>query len=213
MNVGWQRTEGIDFQVSYDWEWEGLGAFNAGIIGTYYLSQESQVPGGPIDDFYHTDLAAVNGVEQIGVESRPRFKYRARLGWSDGTWSVTGFMDYEQHFFHTPVRAAERQFRLHHAWRHGWRVAGLHEPCWISDYTNFQPSYYTFDLSLGYNTGDRPANEYLRNVSVQLVVQNITDKTAPYEYKITTGGGIPCACDIIKSLFGRMISMRLQKKF
>ena len=60
---------------------------------------------------------------------------------------------------------------------------------------------------------DRPANEYLRNISVQLVVQNITDKTAPYEYKITTGGGFPCACDVFKSLFGRMISVRLQKTF
>ena len=84
MNLGWQRNEGIDFQGSYDWEWEGLGAFNAGIVGTYYLNQESQVPGAPIDDFYHTDFAPVNGVEQLGVESRPRFKYRARLGWSDG---------------------------------------------------------------------------------------------------------------------------------
>ncbi len=100
MNVGWQTTKGIDWQASYDWEWEGIGAFNAGITGTYYLSQESQVPGGIVDNFYHTDLAPLNGVEQLGVELRPRFKYRARLGWSDGTWSVTGFMDYESHFFH-----------------------------------------------------------------------------------------------------------------
>ena len=83
----------------------------------------------------------------------------------------------------------------------------------MTDYTNIQPSYYTFDLSLGYDTGDRPANEYLRNISVQLVVQNIMDKIAPYEYRITTGGGNPCACDIIKSLFGRVISIRLQKEF
>ena len=40
MNVGWQRTKGIDWQASYDWEWESLGALNVGITGTYYLSQE-----------------------------------------------------------------------------------------------------------------------------------------------------------------------------
>jgi hypothetical protein len=57
MNVGWQRNEGIDFQVSYDWEWGDLGAFNAGIVGTYYLKQESQVPGGPVEDFYHSNFA------------------------------------------------------------------------------------------------------------------------------------------------------------
>ncbi len=213
MNIGWQRTTGVDWQASYDWEWGDLGAFNVGITGTYYLSQESQVPGGIVDDFYHTTLAAVNGVEQIGVESRPRLKYRTRLGWSDGTWSVTGFMDYEQHFFHTQAAPPNVNFACITP---GGTIGGLPaytNPCWVTDYTNFQPSYYTFDVSLGYSTGDRPANEYLRNVSLQLVVQNIMDKTAPYEYRITTGGGNPCACDIIKSLFGRVISIRLQKEF
>jgi len=213
MNVGWQATKGIDWQWSYDWEWESLGAFNVGMTGTYYLSQESQVPGGIIDDFYHTTFPALNGVEQIGVESRPRLKYRARLGWSDGTWSVTGFMDYESHFFHTQsappnVNAA--------CITTGGTVGGLpnySNPCWVTDYTNIEPGFYTFDLSLGYNTGDRPANDYLRNVSLQLVVQNIMDRSSPYEYRISTGGGNPCACDVIKSLFGRVISIRLQKEF
>jgi iron complex outermembrane receptor protein len=213
MNVGWQRTEGVDWQASYDWEWGNLGAFNAGITGTYYLSQESQVPGGIIDDFYHTTLAAVNGVEQIGVESRPRLKYRARLGWSDGTWSVTGFMDFEQHFYHTQAAPPNVNFACITP---GGTVGGLPayaNPCANSEYSNFQPGYYTFDVSLGYSTGERPANEYLRNISVQLVVQNIMDKSAPYEYRIATGGGNPCACDIIKSLFGRLVSVRLQKQF
>ena len=178
MNVGWQRTTGIDWQASYDWEWGNLGAFNAGITGTYYLSQESQVPGGVIDDFYHTTFGTLNGVEQVGVESRPRLKYRTRLGWSDGTWSVTGFMDYEQHFFHTQAAPPNVNFACITP---GGTVGGLPNytnPCWVSDYTNFMPSYYTFDLSVGYDTGDRPANEYLRNISIQLVVQNITDKHA-----------------------------------
>jgi outer membrane receptor protein involved in Fe transport len=213
MNVGWQRTEGIDWQASYDFELGDFGAFNVGITGTYYLSQESQVPGGIVDDFYHTTLSALNGIEQIGVESRPRLKYRARLGWSDGTWSITGFMDFEQHFFHTQAAPPNVNFACITP---GGTVGGLPNytnPCLISDYTNLQPSYYTFDLSLGYNTGDRPANEYLRNVSLQLVVQNIMDKSSPYEYRIATGGGNPCACDVIKSLFGRLISVRLQKEF
>ncbi len=213
MNVGWQRNEGIDFQVSYDWEWEGLGAFNAGIIGTYYLSQESQVPGAPIDDFYHTTFGALNGVEQIGVESRPRFKYRTRLGWSDGSWSLTGFMNYESHFFHSQSAPPNVNFGCIEP---GGTVGGTPDytnPCLISDYNNLIPSYYTFDLSLGYNTADRPANEYLRNVSIQLVVQNITDKTAPYAYKVTAQGGFQCACDVTKGLFGRIISVRLQKTF
>jgi iron complex outermembrane receptor protein len=214
MNLGYQTTKGIDFQWSYDWEWEGVGAFNTGMVGTYYLEQPSQVVfGGPITDFYHTDLAPVNGVQQLGVESRPRFKYRARLGWSDGTWSVTAFMDYAQHFFHTQPSPPNVN---NGCITPGGTIGGLptyNNPCFLSDYTNHQPSYYTFDLSLGYSTGDRPANEYLRNVSVSIVIQNITDRASPYEYKITTGGGLPCACDVFQGLFGRMVSMRLQKSF
>ena len=53
-------------------------------------------------------------------------------------------------------------------------------PCNIQDYTNILPSQYTFDLSLGYNTMDFPANEYLRNIGVQLVVQNILDRQGSY---------------------------------
>jgi hypothetical protein len=140
-------------------------------------------------------------------------KYRARLGWSDGTWSVTGFMDYEQHFFHIQGAPPNVNFGCITP---GGTIGGLpayNNPCWVTDYTNIQPSFYTFDLSVGYNTADRPASDYLRNVSVQLVVQNLMDKDSPYQYRITTGGGNPCACDIIKSLFGRTISIRLQKEF
>jgi hypothetical protein len=68
-------------------------------------------------------------------------------------------------------------------------------------------------LSFGYDTADRPANEYLRNIAIQLVVQNVMDRHASYEYRISTGGGNPCACDILQTLYGRVISLRLQKTF
>jgi hypothetical protein len=63
-------------------------------------------------------------------------------------------------------------------------------------------------LSIGYETADRPANEYLRNIAI---VQNVMDRHASYEYRISTGGGNPCACDLLYSLYGRVISLRLQK--
>src|SRR4030095_5693980 len=185
MNKGWQKTEGIDWQASYDWEWGDLGAFNVGMAGTYYLRQKAQrVAGDVITDFYHTTLNTLNGVEQVGVESRPRFKYRARVGWSDGTWSVGAFMDYESHFFHTQAAPPNVNFAC---LAPGGTVGGGTFPCSVTDYTNIIPSYYTFDLSLGYDTGDRPANEYLRNVAIQVVVQNIMDRHSSYEYRISTG--------------------------
>jgi iron complex outermembrane receptor protein len=214
MNAGWQRNEGIDFEASYDWDWAGLGAFNAGITGTYYLKQESQsTPNGDIIDFYHIDYSPANGVDQLGVESRPRLKYRTRLGWSDETWSLTGFMNYESHWFQNQSPPPNVNFACIGP---GGSISGrptYTNPCAISNYTNIIPSYYTFDLSLGYSTGDRPANEHLHNINVQLVAENIMDRTSPFAYKVTQGGGFQCGCDVSKALYGRLISVRLQKTF
>jgi len=209
-NRGWQKTQGIDWTISYDWDLGDIGAWNAGMSGTYYLSQKAaRVAGGNVTDvLYHTDLSSVGGIAQLGVESLPRFKYRARLGWSNGPYSVTGFMDYQGHFFHTQTAPPNVNFQCLAA---GGTVGGGTFPCAISNYTNIEPSYYTFDIALGYDTGDTPANEYMRNISVQLVIQNIFDKHAPFEYRTATGGGNPCACDISKSLFGRQTQIRVVK--
>src|SRR5262249_16223100 len=104
-NKGWQKTDGIDFSASYDWELGDIGALNAGIVGTYYLHQKLElVPGAPgsvVQDFYHTTINGGLINEARGIESIPRFRYRARLGWSNGPWTLTGFMDYNSHFYHT----------------------------------------------------------------------------------------------------------------
>jgi hypothetical protein len=140
-------------------------------------------------------------------------KYRARLGWSNETWSLTGFMNYESHWFQNQSPPPNVNFSCINT---GGSISGrptYTNPCAISNYTNIIPSYYTFDLSLGYSTGDRPANEYLRNINVQFVVENITGKTSPFAYKVTQGGGFQCGCDVSKALYGRLISVRVQKQF
>jgi len=215
MNKGWQRNTGIDFSASYNWEAGDLGAWNTGIIGTYYLGQEVVVlPGaaGPlgevVDTLYHTTISAGRGLVMTGVEARPRLKYRARLGWAKGPWSVTGFMDYEAHFFHTQNSPPNVNANCLTA---GGTVGGGTFPCAIGNYTNIVPSYYSFDLSLGYETGDSPVNDYLKHIGIQLIVQNITDRVSPYEYRIASGGGNPCACDVLKSLYGRRYQLRVLK--
>ena len=57
--------------------------------------------GAPVSDAFHQTLGTLNGVQQIGVETLPRMRYRARLGWSNGPISVVGFMNYQSHFFNT----------------------------------------------------------------------------------------------------------------
>src|SRR6185503_19298046 len=148
------------------------------------------------------------------VESLPRFRYRARLGWSKGPWSVTGFMDYNSHFFHT--QAAPPDVNGNFCASNGGldaAGAGGTYPCAISGYSNIVPSWYSFDLSIGYDTLDRPANQYLRNIGVQLVIQNLMDRHPAYAYRIGTGGGQPCTCDILKSNVGRQISLILTKQW
>jgi hypothetical protein len=211
MNAGWQKATGIDFSASYDWDMGSLGAWNAGVTGTYFIEYKTQtVPGGPVTDIrYNVDLAPVGGIAQLGVESLPRLRYRARLGWSDGPWSVVGFMDYQSHFFHQ--QAAPPNVN-NQCLATGGTVGGGSFPCAISNYTNLEPSYYTFDLSGSYDTGDTPVNDYLKHITIQLVVHNITDKHSPFEYRISTGGGgQPAAFDVLKDIYGRTYQVRIVK--
>ena len=216
-NKGFLKYQGFDYNISYDFDAGDLGAFNAGIVGTYYSHQYSQrLDGQPIVDAYNDQVPSVGGVAQAGVSStvRPRSVYRARLGWSDGPYSLTGFMNYTGHFFHTQAAPPNVNFQCAVA---GGVIAGSGTsqggtfPCALNNYTNLVPSYYTFDLTAGYDTGDDPANDYLKHISIQLTVENLFDRTPPFEYRIATGGGNPSAFNILQNIYGRVIGVRLTK--
>ena len=55
--------------------------------------------------------------------------------------------------------------------------------------------------------------EASQRASVQLVVQNITNRHGQYQYRISTGGGNPCTCDTGKNLMGRMVSLIVTKQW
>ena len=215
-NAGSTKLQGLDWNVSYDTDLGDLGAWNVGMVGTYYLHRwEVNFNGDPFDpeaaiasDQFHTVLGDVGGIQQNGVESLPRMQYRARLGWSNGPWSLTGFMNYTSHFYHTQNAPPNVNFQCTAA---GGTVGGGTFPCLINNYTNLMPSYYTFDLSAGYDTGDDPANAYLKHIGIQLVVQNLLDTPPAFEYRISSNGGNSAAFDILKSLQGRTISVIITK--
>jgi hypothetical protein len=210
-NKGFLKYEGFDFNVSYDFDAGDLGAFNAGITGTYYMKQESQrIAGDVITDAYYDSINSVGGVAQTGVSStvRPRTVDRVRLGWSNGPWEVTGFMNYSGHFYHTQAAPPNVNAQCVTA---GGTIGGGSLPCAINNYTNIVPSYYTFDLSIGYDTGDEPANNYLKNISIQLTVENLMDRSPPFEYRISTGGGNPSAFNLLQNIYGRMVGVRVTK--
>src|SRR5438105_4580609 len=210
VGIGFLRVEGVDWNASYDLDLGDFGAWNTGITSTYYMHRISQtVPGTPIIDAFHQDLAPVGGLAQNGVETLPRFIYRARLGWSDGPYSFTTFLNHQSHFFETRVGTPPNvNFQCIAA---GGTVGGGTFPCSISNYSNIVPPWYTIDLSLGYNTCDLPANDYLKRITIQLTVQDLLNKHSPFAYGPTTSVRNASAYEIIFPNSGRTIGITLIK--
>ena len=203
-NVGWLLRQGIDFTARYDWEMEYLGAMNAGITGNFAL--QNKTLGGPgtavVDGFY-------------GKDSGGRLNYRARLGWtggSDNSWTVTGFMNYHAHVNSSSAALPPSCFMIGNPL---CDASGLPQFAqYTQQYallTNYQPAFITFDLSIGYRTGDRPANDYLKNIGVQLTVNDVTDRAPPFQYIIATGGGNPSAFNRNYDPAQRVISIVVTK--
>jgi hypothetical protein len=91
-------------------------------------------------------------------------------------------------------------------------VGGGTFPCAISNYSDIEPPQYLFDLSLGYDTGDRPASSYLQNLHFQFVIQNLLDSKPAFSYRISKGGGgAPAAYDVTKNAQGRIFSLSVTK--
>ncbi len=209
---GFLRVEGVDWNASYDFDLGALGAWNAGITGTYYLHRFTQtVTGGPVVDALDQNLAAVAGVSQNGVETAPRMIWRSRLGWSDGPYSISGFMNYQSHYFVPVAVPPNVNFQCTAS---GGSVGGGTLPCAISNYRQIEPDFITFDLSFGYKTGDMPANDYLKNLTLQLTLQNVLNKHAPFEYGPSNSAGRQAAAyDILRPNSGRTIGVSLVKNW
>jgi hypothetical protein len=215
VNSGFLHLSGIDWNGSYDIDLGDLGAWNTGITGTYYLHNYTQsVPGGAIVDAYHQNISAAGGIAQNGVPTSSRLVYRARLGWSggpNGAFNVTGFMNYQSHYYAATGVPPNVNFQCT---SQGGTVGGGTFPCAIGNFTNAEPSFTTFDLSFGYNTGDAPANTYLKNLTIQLTVQNLMDRLSPFQYNPTNPAGRQAsAYDNTKPNTGRTIGITLVKNW
>ena len=82
--------------------------------------------------------------------------------------------------FHQP----ERQLTSH--WSgdiaRGQKKRWFKSPVQITNCANVVPSHYNVDLAVSYDRGNRPENEYLRNISLQPVVNNVTNKKLKAEF-------------------------------
>ena len=210
---GFLHVDGVDWSASYDWDMGDFGAWNTGVTGTYYLHRRSQaVTGGPVIDVLHQNLSAVGGVSQNGVETAPKLVYRARLGWSNGPYSVSGFMNYSSHYF-SPIEGTPPNVNLQ-CTAAGGKVGGGTFPCAINNFTNIEPNFITFDLSLGYNTGEIPTNDYLKNITLQFTVQNFMNRHSPFDYIQSSAGGRQIsAYDITRPNSGRTVGVTVVKNW
>jgi iron complex outermembrane receptor protein len=208
---GFQHVDGFDFNASYDIDLGDYGAWNTGITGTYYLHNFlQQVTSGPIVDQLNQNVQPANGILQNGVETTPRLVYRARLGWTDGPFNVTGFMNYSSHYYSAFAVPPNVNFGCTTS---GGNVGGGSLPCAISNYSNIEPNFITFDLSLGYNTGDIPANDYLKHISVTLTINNLLGIHSPFSYGPVDVNRNAAGFDVLRSDIGRVVGLTLVKNW
>jgi len=209
-NVGFFKVSGIDFRGSYETDLGDWGAWSVGLSGTYYLRKLTQnVPGTRAVDSFDTPPAnaptscatRVDG-DHCGVTTLPRLKYRVRLGWTDGTFSATTFVNFTSHYFLGNAQSFPS-------------AAVLAACLTCSNFSQIQPNFATVDLTLGYATGDAPSNEYLKNVSVNFIVNNVMDKKAPFAYITSSQGGNPNAFDSVlgNDEVGRYFTLALTKSW
>lgn len=211
-NAGFLHVQGVDYNASYDYDAGDLGAFNVGVTGTYYLHRwDQKSAGGKIIDDFNQNITSVGGLAQNGVETLPRSIWRARAGWSDGPYSFTLFWNHQGHYYGFNTSSPPNvNFQCTTS---GGTLGGGTLPCAISNFSYIQPAWNTFDLSLGYNTGDTPANDYLKRITLQLTVTNLMGIHAPFEYGPNSSTRNPSGFSLLAPDYGRVIGLTVVKNW
>ena len=185
-NIGSRTFAGIDFNGRYDFDLnriglDDFGSVNVGASGFYELTDKSRANAQSlvVDTF-------------VGQNSGNRLqRVRYRLGWANDTWSVTAFANY---FGHGAVNVNGNNLipPCFYAAGFGPGSCFAGSPYYgpLVTFPNFSPATVYFDLTFGYQTGEMPANEYLRNIGVQLTINDIFNKEPPFQVGARGSGSI-----------------------
>ena len=192
INIGKRDFGGIDFDFRYDFDLAKIGlpdtgALNVGAAGYYEITDKSRSSDSSPYDFVYMNKDSGSHLKRV----------RYRLGWANDIWNATVFANYFGHGqFGSPP---------------GQNVAGakLVPPCFyapgfspgacfpgspyygpLATWPNMSPAVVFWDVSLGYTTGERPANPYLRNIALQLNVNDVFDKAPPFQVGARGNGSI-----------------------
>jgi outer membrane receptor protein involved in Fe transport len=189
-NLGSRVFSGLDFSIRYDYDLGDFGSVNVGAAGYYqFIDKSRALAEGGLDNRYE------------GKDSGNRLqRVRYRLGWANPTWNVTLFANYFGHG--ATGSTVENQ---------GVNASGnaLIPPCFYQTgfgpgscypgspyygpydtYPNMAPAAVWFDLSIGYQTGEMPANEWLRNIGVQFTVLDLFDEAPPFQVGARGNGSV-----------------------
>ncbi|HEX3486409.1 MAG TPA: hypothetical protein VHT51_15195, partial [Micropepsaceae bacterium] len=198
-NLGSRVFSGIDFDARYDFDLENIGltnmgSLNIGAAGFYETVDKSRAA---------DNLPLVHVFE--GKDSGNHLqRVRYRLGWADDTWSVTAFANYFGHGANTATLGVNFSGAnlipgcFYAPASAGLPGSGAPGACFTgspfygpySTYPNMAPAQLFFDLTVGYQTGEKPANEYLRNIGIQFTVNDIFDRPPPFEVGARGNGSI-----------------------
>ena len=175
-NLGYEQLGGLDLSARYDFDLGDWGAWNVGATGNYQLLFKNKAQPGTssVSQFFNMD-------------SGGRMSYRGRLGWTDTEGpaeglSITAFVNAIPH---GPNQTTARNVPAPCFWQTGFGPGSCYpgSPFYgpYNIFPSFFPGTYTFDLSIGYLTGTRPANPYLQNINFQITVNDLFNKAPPFQ--------------------------------
>ncbi len=205
-NVGSRSFGGIDFDFRYDLDLERIGLFDMGTVNIgaagYYqvLDRSRSTPTSPLDDRYE------------GHESGNRLqRVRYRLGWANESWNVTAFANYFGHQVINPNGAnLVPPCFFQPGFGPGSCFAGSQYFGPAGNFPNITPATVYLDLSIGYQTGETPANAYLQNLGFQMTMNDVLGTAAPFSVGARGNGAIRAFDNAFTDL-GRTLTFTVTK--
>lgn len=203
VNLGYVQYTGIDLDTRYDWDMGDWGSWNVGASAFYELNVKTKSD---------PNAAAVSDYQGRNSGSHLQ-KVRYRLGWSDGTLSITGFANYRPH------RPATGDLFLPACYYAAGFGPGScypgspYYPQTTDIFYDGAPAFYTLDLNLQYNTGTIPANTYLQNINFSLTISNLQNRTPSFMYASRAQGREARSFDDRWSLFQRTFTLSITKNW
>ncbi|MBT2134674.1 TonB-dependent receptor [Croceibacterium sp. LX-88] len=184
INAGKTVGDGFDFNLGYTFD-SDVGTWNLGAVATYTLGWKvSPLPGAPL----------VEEVNQLGFPLT--FQARGQVGWERdfaiGRVFANAFVNF----------------------RNAYEIDPDQLPIGVDERYSKIDSYTTFDLTLGFDTGDDRGSWLTDNFTVILSIQNLFDADPPLVVNQAGLAGTAIRFDpTYGSPLGRVFQLQVGKRF